>query len=346
MLDAHPSAARVHGALLARGREALPTRHGRFVLHRFLHLGRGETLLAATIGELAGDEPLLARVHSACVTSEVLGACDCDCAAQLQAALGEIAAEGRGVLFYPGQEGRGAGLVAKARDRMLVQASRERITTFEAYERLGLPHDPRGYDEIADMRALLGCSAPLLLLTNNPDKVSGLDRAKVPLAGVRPLVTEPSPFNQHYLAAKGRAGHELSAADARRAPLPRPVEARPPAHHARDPDWIRAAAYLIPVGPRTGEPPCWMEAQVWLDLRRGRPRLLLVGLDGPGPVGGWLGQRWADRFVEAPGPRAVLADWLGRLARDGVGCIGLLDPGESAPDGPSERLWRHPVTGP
>ena len=108
------------GLLVSLGEEPLATRHGDFVAHRFLDCSTGEPTLAVTLGDVGADEPLLARVHSSCVTSEALGACDCDCAEQLDAALGQVARRGRGILFYLMQEGRGAGFVAKALDRMLV----------------------------------------------------------------------------------------------------------------------------------------------------------------------------------------------------------------------------------
>src|SRR6185436_1559805 len=114
----------------------------------------------AVVGAVGAPAPLLARVHSSCVTSEAYGACDCDCAEQLAASLAEIAGAGRGVLFYLMQEGRGAGFAAKARDRMLVQTSRHRLTTFEAYARMGLDHDCRRYEEVGDLCRLLGVRAP------------------------------------------------------------------------------------------------------------------------------------------------------------------------------------------
>ena len=131
------------GLLVSLGREDLATRHGDFVVHRFHNCTSGSPALAVTFGDVGGTAALRARVHSSCVTSEAFGACDCDCAEQLDGALAHIASHGRGVLFYLTQEGRGAGFVAKALDRMLVQASPAPLTTFEAYERLRAERDER-----------------------------------------------------------------------------------------------------------------------------------------------------------------------------------------------------------
>src|SRR5215475_5941902 len=177
----------IDGSLLALGERPLDTVHGRFRAHRFHNLTTGQPALAVAVGDLGGRAAVLARAHSSCITSEVYGACDCDCAEQLDAALAAIAAAGRGVLFYLTQEGRGAGFAAKARDRMLVQASRNRLTTFEAYDRLGLGHDQRRYDEVAAACRLLGVRAPLRVLTNNPEKLDTLRAARVAVSGHQAL---------------------------------------------------------------------------------------------------------------------------------------------------------------
>jgi GTP cyclohydrolase II len=185
----------LYGTLLGEGRQELAAAGARFVLHRFRNLRSGDPALALTLGDVHGAAPLLARVHSSCVTSEALGACDCDCAGQLQAALRELAACGRGALFYLFQEGRGAGLAAKARDRMAVQASRERVTTFEAYVEMGLCRDLRRYEEVAFLCRLLGIAAPLRLLTHNPEKAKALEDAGVRVDEIVPLAPQLSPWN-------------------------------------------------------------------------------------------------------------------------------------------------------
>ncbi len=146
------------------------------MLHVFRDLVVGRVAMVLSRGALAARSPLLARVHSSCLTSECLMGCDCDCAGQLEDALERIAARGRGAIVYLMQEGRGAGLSAKARDRMLVQASGSRLTTFDAYERMGLPPDLRRYDAVASMLAMLDVRGPLRLLTNNPEKLGAVAR--------------------------------------------------------------------------------------------------------------------------------------------------------------------------
>jgi len=264
--------AAMHGPLLALRTRVVDTRFGPFRATELRNLDAHRSLFVLATGDVCSDEPLLARVHSACVTSEFYGACDCDCAAQLDAALGAIARRGRGVLFYLPQEGRGAGLLAKARDRMIVQASRQRTTTFEAYERMGLRHDLRRYDEVAAACVMLGVTAPLELLTNNPAKVEALEREKLRIAETRPVEPPSSPFNAHYLNAKRLSGHVLSeATQARVAELPEPVECTPPEPLPGSPAVVRIASYLLPIaGARLRRTRAlWMRAHFYADLERG-----------------------------------------------------------------------------
>ncbi len=339
---------RSYGALLAAGQLPLATRHGEFIAHRFLDFERSAPLLALVRGDMSGTAPLLARVHSACVTSEWFGACDCDCAEQLAAALAAIESEGRGVLFYLLQEGRGAGFVAKARDRMLVQASRERITTFEAYERMGLPHDRRSYREVADALHALGIAAPLLLLTNNPDKVSGLERAKVAIAGTKPLQRRASPYSRHYLAAKRRAGHALQAAEhAIAATLPETVVAFEPYPLPELPRFARVAAYLLPL--RAAEDTGgvgWVRCDVFYDLSRGVERVRLSSRAGSGALRCVQRQRLLDRFplCESGDTRAAWETTRRALLRSG-GRVLFGAPDEDELDAETRNLlaWEEPL---
>ncbi len=239
---------RMHGLLLHLGRVPLATRHGELTVDVCQNLVTRNRVLAVSRGDLRAAEPLLARVHSSCVTSEGYGSCDCDCAEQLDAALAHVARAGRGIVFYLMQEGRGAGFVAKVRDRMIVQASGNTLTTFDAYERMGLDSDHRVYDEVASMRRLLGIVAPLRLLTNNPEKVAALVRAGIPLDGTAPLRHDVSPFNAHYLTAKQRSGHTLNGGGGTRAAEPpEPVEYFEPYALAGAPHLIHVASYFVPI---------------------------------------------------------------------------------------------------
>lgn len=350
-LHLHPTSHRiaVHGSLLSQGSRAIQTTAGSFTFHRFRQLETGVPAFALSRGPLRGEAPLLSRVHSSCVTSEILGACDCDCAAQLEAALRQIDEEGRGILFYLCQEGRGSGYVAKARDRMLVQASRESMTTFDAYEKLGLPHDSRDYRDVASIRTILAIEAPLRLLSNNPVKAARLDEVGVDVVSLESVATSPSGYEGHYLEAKRRSGHALphaSGSDPISAP-PRPVVACTPTPHRDELPFFHVAAYWLPVAGNDAASIQWLEAQVWVDVERGGERLILVGPDGPGHGGGWLPQEWSDRFPlrQRGTNRRDYDGWLARVAREGRGTIGLLRPGEQQVPPELARLGERPVPG-
>jgi len=269
------------GQVLHRGVVPLDTTHGPFAAHVLQNVATGSFAFAVARGDVRDRAPLLARIHSSCVTSETFGGCDCDCVEQLDLALARIAEEERGVVFYLMQEGRGSGFTAKARDRMLVQASRDRLTTFEAYARMGLGHDQRRYDEIGHACALLGVTAPLVLLTNNPDKLAALSDLELEVAGSARLRHPASPYNQHYLAAKSRSGHALEdpsgGPDA--AELPEPVTEFSPYALPGAPRFVHLATYLLPVRLR-GEPapggPYWFRVHAYFDLTDGRERVVLA----------------------------------------------------------------------
>jgi GTP cyclohydrolase II len=277
----------LHGPLLATDCRRLDTVFGPFELAEFRNLETHRSCFALSVGELGGQQPVLARVHSSCVTSEFFGACDCDCAAQLDGALEAIAAEGRGVVFYLDQEGRGAGLAAKARDRMIVQASRLQLTTFEAYERMGLRPDLRRYDEVAAMTVLLEIDAPFVLLTNNPGKVAALEREKLKISRLQPLEHTASPFNAHYLSAKRRSGHVLAdASGTRDAELPAVVEAVEPLALPGRSELVRVARYLLPVRPARQpggarqsaglSEPVWLRLPLYIDAELGGELVVLT----------------------------------------------------------------------
>ena len=267
------------GTLLYRSSHPLDTPHGRFTAHEFTDLATRQPLLAVACGDCRGAAPVLARVHSSCVTGESIGSADCDCAEQLDAGLARIAAAGRGVLFYLLQEGRGAGLVAKARDRMLVQASHDRVTTFDAYAGMGLEGDCRRYDAVAFAAAALGITAPLKLLSNNPDKLAALRDASVNVAGCTSLAHAPSAFNLTYLTAKSRSGHALDVATAApvAAELPEPVHAIEPTPVAAAPSLLRVASYLVPI---VALPPArgvhWLRLHLYVDRENARERVVLT----------------------------------------------------------------------
>ncbi|MBI5380905.1 MAG: GTP cyclohydrolase [Opitutae bacterium] len=231
---------------------ALDMRFGQFRAYVFQDIIDKHYLIALAYGDIVRAPVLYTRLHSSCVTSETLRGCDCDCMQQLEGALKLIAQKGNGILFYLMQEGRGVGYVGKARDRMLVQASLDQISTFQAYAAMGLKKDHRNYENISQICRLLGITAPFVVLTNNPDKVAALRDQGLPIAGTETLEFEPSPFNLAYLTSKASAGHILKrpgATTVRRALPPEPVKLFKPYALPGAQRFIHAASYFLPMTP-------------------------------------------------------------------------------------------------
>lgn len=158
-----------------------------------------------TLGELAG-EPVLARVHSECLTGDALFSQRCDCGAQLETAMQLIAQEGRGVLLYLRQEGRGIGLVNKIRAYQLQDAGAD---TVEANEQLGFPADMRRYELCRPMLDRFGVTT-LRLMTNNPRKVDAMKDMGILVTERIPLQVNRNPHNENYLSTKAaKLGHWL-----------------------------------------------------------------------------------------------------------------------------------------
>jgi len=187
----------------------LPTGRGLFRAVVFREPASGVEHVAMVMGDVAGER-VPVRVHSECLTSEVLGSLKCDCRAQLDRALDLVAALGRGVVLYLRQEGRGIGLGNKIRAYALQARGHD---TYEANRLLGFPDDLRRYDVAADMLRLLGVRS-VDLVTNNPLKLSGLREAGIP---VRRRIGLPSPANPHnrgYLEVKrAQTGHLIETDD-------------------------------------------------------------------------------------------------------------------------------------
>ena len=166
----------------------------------------GQEHLAIVIGEPVSDVPVLVRLHSECLTGDLLGSLKCDCGAQLKGAIRTIAKAGSGVLLYLAQEGRGIGLVNKLRAYRLQEQG---FDTIEANERLGFKADEREFVVAAEMLKALGY-ASIRLLTNNPDKVSALEAAGITVAERVPHAFPPNNHNEFYLSTKKkRSGHYL-----------------------------------------------------------------------------------------------------------------------------------------
>jgi GTP cyclohydrolase II len=184
----------------------LPTPFAVFTMHGFLDEESGKEHVALTLGDVADGQPVLGRLHSECLTGDALFSQRCDCGAQLEAALRAIAAEGRGVLLYLRQEGRGIGLLNKIRAYELQDGGAD---TVEANERLGFAADQRDYSICQPMLDHLGIRS-VQLMTNNPRKVKALEGFGVRVAERRPLEIGLNPHNRKYLATKaGKLGHML-----------------------------------------------------------------------------------------------------------------------------------------
>lgn len=185
----------------------IPTVHGDFRVIGFDSVLDGLEHIALVVGDIDDGDDVLVRVHSECLTGDVLGSLRCDCGTQLDAAMAAVAAEGRGVVLYiRGHEGRGIGLVHKLRAYQLQDSG---VDTVDANLALGMPADARDYGTGAQILADLGVRS-MRLLTNNPSKRAGLEGYGIEITGRVPLPVQPTPENLCYLRTKrDRLGHDL-----------------------------------------------------------------------------------------------------------------------------------------
>src|SRR3984957_9042593 len=196
---------RTERQLTREAQTRLPNAFGLWQAYGYRHGIDGTEHVALVLGDVADGTDVLTRLHSECLTGDVFGSLRCDCGAQLEAAMAAIAAEGRGVVLYlRGHEGRGVGLLSKLRAYELQDAGAD---TVDANLELGLPADAREYSTGAQILADLGVRS-VRLLTNNPDKVSGLSGFGIEVAGRVALAVSPTPENLRYLTVKrDRLGH-------------------------------------------------------------------------------------------------------------------------------------------
>ena len=184
----------------------LPTTFGDFEAVGYRSLVDDKHHVALVKGDVEGVADVLVRVHSECLTGDVFHSLRCDCGEQLESALTMIEREGRGVLLYLSQEGRGIGLLNKLRAYRLQE---EGLDTVEANERLGLPADLRDYGIGAQILVDLGLGS-IRILTNNPKKIRGLEGYGLSVSGQLPIEHAPNEHNEAYLRTKAqRMGHTL-----------------------------------------------------------------------------------------------------------------------------------------
>jgi GTP cyclohydrolase II len=191
----------------------VPTRHGLFHMCVFHWGGEDPTLglspdhVVLVLGDVRGQRDVFVRVHSECMTSEVFGSLKCDCRDQLEAAQAEIARQGRGVIVYLRQEGRGIGLSNKIRAYELQAHGHD---TVDANRMLGLPDDARDYGAAAAILKHLGVQS-IRLMTNNPLKINALRELGIEVTGREPSIVRLNPLSVDYVETKRvRMGHKLS----------------------------------------------------------------------------------------------------------------------------------------
>ena len=200
-----------HEKLVQRITEAkLPTRYGEFTIMAYKSTVDADEHVALVKGDISGNDPVLVRVHSECLTGDVFGSLRCDCGDQVDLAMQKIAGEGRGVFLYMRQEGRGIGIHNKLRAYALQDQG---MDTVEANIALGFAPDLREYGVGAQILADLGLHN-ILLLTNNPKKVIGLESYGLKIVETIPLLAIPNPYDIHYLETKQRKlGHSLGISE-------------------------------------------------------------------------------------------------------------------------------------
>ena len=238
------------GTTLSVGNKEVETFYGKCKVFTFVDVAFKNYVMALSFGDM-NSETFYTRLHSSCVTSESLRSLDCDCVQQLNGAIKKIAEKG-GILFYLLQEGRGCGFVGKARGLMLTQHD-PNLDTFQAYTKLGMRADYRSYHNIKEICSILGLlEKKWVLLTNNPDKISGFQNIGMKIERIESIEFIPNAFNMNYLYSKQQFGHLLVE-------VKRKIKSRNPPFPAIEPfvayalprcqRFIHVSSYYLPVKP-------------------------------------------------------------------------------------------------
>ena len=188
----------------------LPTDFGEFNLNAYTQINTGDTHLALVKGTWETDEPILVRVHSSCVTGDIFGSCRCDCGAQLHRAMQMVEQEGKGVVLYMNQEGRGIGLINKLKAYQLQENG---MDTVEANLELGFKKDQRDYGVGAQILRDIGVTK-MRFMSNNPKKRAGLIGYGLEIIENVPIEIVPNTHNERYLRTKrDKLGHSILKED-------------------------------------------------------------------------------------------------------------------------------------
>lgn len=182
----------------------LPTKYGEFNIYGFQNKITEEVHIALTKGEFKENEEVLCRVHSKCLTGDVFSSLKCDCGEQLEIALKTVSKEGKGIILYMEQEGRGIGIINKIKAYKLQE---EGLDTVEANVKLGFEPDLRDYKDAAEMLKILGVNK-IKVLTNNPKKLEGLTKYGIEITERLKIEVSPNDIDKDYLLTKqNKMGH-------------------------------------------------------------------------------------------------------------------------------------------
>ena len=241
---------KIFGTTIFIGASEIETQYGPFTAYVFQDVIDIKYIFALVHGSLDSDNFYI-RLHSSCLTSETLRSMDCDCVQQLNAALENIVKKGNGILFYLLQSGRGASYVSKSRGCQMVQYEDDSITTFEAYEKMGLKHDYRDYRNVKDICVILDIyKKDFYLMTNNPDKIQKIKELGFNIKEIISVEFPPNPFNRKYLESKKDTGHKLTKLiegllDNDKQPSVKPFEP----YHLPQKRFIHCSSYYLPIEP-------------------------------------------------------------------------------------------------